>query len=61
LNKARESAKTITCSSNLRQVGVLLTMYMQSHSKQTLMGKYDPDVYDGIFPYETPGFPTSSN
>jgi len=21
------------------------------------MGKYDPDVYDGIFPYETPGYP----
>lgn len=27
LNKARESAKTVACASNMRQIGLLLTMY----------------------------------
>jgi len=45
LSKAREAANTIKCSSNLRQLGLAMTMYTTE--------------YKGMLPYPTTTFPAS--
>ena len=55
LRAARENAKTVTCASQLRQLGMAFTMYANEH------GGWLPDwsgwqVYpDGSSPYDSPG------
>src|ERR1044071_8951341 len=42
MNKARKQARTTTCLSNLRQIGISFTMYTQGHR-----GKFSP-YFSGV-------------
>jgi prepilin-type processing-associated H-X9-DG protein len=55
LRKARETAKTVACASNLRQVGIALTMYQNSnrgwlYPVMTLPGSDEPVARGGNVP-----------
>jgi prepilin-type N-terminal cleavage/methylation domain-containing protein/prepilin-type processing-associated H-X9-DG protein len=43
LNRARESANTVKCSSNLRQIGIAAAMYSQQYANSTLPYQFFPD------------------
>ncbi len=43
LNKAREAAKSIQCSNNLRQIGMAQMMYAQENKGYIVPCAYDPD------------------
>jgi len=45
LNRARESAKSVACLSNLRQVGLALSMYMNDNKKGSSPIPYAPVQY----------------
>jgi len=42
LNAAKEKARTIYCLSNLKQIGVALTMYSDDHQDKLIPAEYNP-------------------
>jgi prepilin-type N-terminal cleavage/methylation domain-containing protein len=42
LNMAKEKARTIYCLSNLKQIGVALTMYSDDHQDKLIPAEYNP-------------------
>lgn len=51
LKNAKEKGKQITCTSNLKQMGVLMSLYIQDNA-----GIFPPDYIPGL-PYETSYWP----
>lgn len=53
LNKAREKARTITCTSNLRQIGTGLNMYVNDYYGWLPYGATNQVFSGSIYPYLT--------
>jgi prepilin-type processing-associated H-X9-DG protein/prepilin-type N-terminal cleavage/methylation domain-containing protein len=47
LNKARESAKTVQCLSNLRQIGLACTQYTSEYKQKIIPGSYQAPQANG--------------
>jgi len=55
ISRARSSAKKITCSSQLRQIGLILEMYTQDNKETFPVARYMPEPFLSASPY--PGLP----
>jgi prepilin-type N-terminal cleavage/methylation domain-containing protein/prepilin-type processing-associated H-X9-DG protein len=51
LNKARQAAATVSCASNMRQMGVLVTLYTNDNKGAYPLGKIDGSQYSWGSPY----------
>jgi prepilin-type N-terminal cleavage/methylation domain-containing protein/prepilin-type processing-associated H-X9-DG protein len=51
LSSARRQARSVSCASNLRQVGIAMTMYAQANNGYLPFAKYNPNAVNSTPPY----------